>query len=311
MRICVTGGCGYKGSVLVPKLLKAGHYVRVIDAMWFANYLRPHPKLNLVRADIREPNIAVEDIDAVIHLAAVANDPTGDLDPKLTWEVNALATAQLIQKCAAHGVQHFIYASSGSVYGVSDAPEVTEDAPLVPLSEYNKTKLVAERVVLSYSDRMVVQVIRPATVCGYSPRFRADVLVNMLTMRALADGKIHLLSPNLYRPNVHIQDIADLYIFMLGRTDIRGIYNAGFENLTVRQVADMVAQRLDVGITQEEGSKDIRSYRINSDKLLETGFKPKQTVADAINEIVLKYESGQLKDEARWHNLRWMQRKAA
>ena len=310
MRICVTGGCGYKGSVLVPKLLNAGHSVRVVDALWFASYLKPHPRLNIVRADIRY-GVPVNDVDAVIHLAAVANDPTGDLDPKLTWEVNALATAQLMQQCATEGVQHFIYASSGSVYGVSDEPEVTEDAQLVPLSEYNKTKLVAERVVLSYSDRMVVQVIRPATVCGYSPRFRADVLVNMLTMRALADGKIHLLSPNLYRPNIHIQDIADLYIFMLGRADIRGVYNAGFENLTVRQVADMVAQRLNVGITQEEGSKDIRSYRINSDKLIATGFKPKHNVADAINEIVAKYESGQLKDDDRWHNLRWMQRKAA
>ena len=147
MRVLVTGGCGYVGSVLVPKLLAAGHLVRVVDLQWFGNYLVQHPCLTVEQADFRQCEV---NEDAVIHLAAIANDPHGDLDPKLTWETNALGTMQLADKAARSGVKQFIYASSGSVYGISDAPQVTEDLPLFPLSEYNKTKMVAERVVLSY-----------------------------------------------------------------------------------------------------------------------------------------------------------------
>ena len=214
MRICLTGGCGYIGSVLVPKLLKLGHVVRVFDIQWFGNYLEPHPRLNVIKADIRKP-FPIGQADAVIHLAAIANDPTGNLDPKLTWEVNALATMQLADRAMRDGVRQFLYASSGSVYGVSDAPNVTEDLPLVPLSEYNKTKMVAERAVLSYSDRMAVQILRPGTVCGVSPRMRLDVAVNSITMQALEEGTITIQGGGQIRPNIHIEDMTDLYLLIL------------------------------------------------------------------------------------------------
>src|SRR5258708_2426296 len=308
MRILLTGACGYKGSVLVPKLLAKGWDVVALDIMWFGNYLQPHPKLKVVKGDVRKTTeIDLTGVDAIVHLASVANDPCGDLDPKLTWEISALATMQLADKAARHGVQRFIYASSGSVYGVKNEPEVTEELELLPISEYNKTKMVAERVVLSYADKMIVQIIRPATVCGYSPRMRLDVSVNMLTMQALTKGKITVFGGDQVRPNIHIDDITDVYLFMLDHPQHQGIYNAGFENISIMDIARRVTEHAPAKISVIE-SNDPRSYRVNSDKLLATGFRPKKTVDDAIREIVDKFRLGQLKDEDRFHNLRWMQR---
>src|SRR3990167_6268916 len=199
--------------------------------------------------------------------------------------LNALATMQLADRCAREGVKHFIYASSGSVYGVSEEPEVTEDLPLVPLSEYNKTKMVAERVVLSYAKKMTVQILRPATVCGYSPRMRLDVMVNSLTMQALTKGVIKFKGGEQFRPNIHIEDMTDLYLWMLDRPSLKGVYNAGFENLAIKDIARMVANRVGAKIVAMP-TNDKRSYRINSDKLIATGFYPKRTVDNAIDEIV-------------------------
>lgn len=310
MKILVTGGCGYVGSVLVPKLLERGHFVQVADIQWFGNHLQAHENLRIDRVDIREEELPMDGVDAVIHLAAVANDPTGDLDPKLTWEVNALATMRLADRAYRAGVRQFLYASSGSVYGVSDAPEVTEDVPLVPLSEYNKTKMVAERCVLSYGDRMTVQVLRPATVCGLSPRMRLDVVVNMLCMQAVKTGAIRVLGGTQMRPNIHIEDMANLYVWMLNRPHLSGVFNAGFENLSVNEIARMVANRIDARTTRLP-SNDPRSYRINSDKLRAAGFVPRKTVKDAIHEIVEAIRDGKLRDEERWINLKSMPLKAA
>lgn len=312
MRLTVSGGCGYIGSVLVPKLLSAGHVVRVLDIQWFGNYLKEHEHLKVIRGDIRDESFPLGATDAVIHLAAVANDPQGDLEPRLTWEINALATMQLADRAARQGVKQFIYASSGSVYGVSNEPEVTEDLPLVPLSEYNKTKMVAERAVLSYVNRMAVQILRPGTVCGMSPRMRLDGAVNAITMQALMRGGITIQGGKQHRPNIHIEDMTDLYLWMLERPELSGIYNAGFQNLTISRIASMVAQRLAVPVVALP-SNDPRSYRINSDKLLATGFEPKRTVRDAIDEIIARVKAGTLRDEPQWHNVTFMPnvRKAA
>lgn len=308
MHILVTGACGYKGNVLVPKLLAAGHSVRAFDIMWFGNDLPTHERLEVVKGDVRViDDIPLDGIDAVIHLSSIANDPAGDLDPKLTWEVSALATMQLADRAARKGIQHFIYASSGSVYGLKDEAQVTEGLTLVPLSEYNKTKMVAERVVLSYADKMTVQVIRPATVCGLSPRMRLDVSVNMLTMQALTRGEITVLGGDQTRPNIHIDDITDLYLFLLARPQITGVYNAGFENLSIREIAEMACKKAQARIVVLP-SNDPRSYRVNSDKLLATGFRPTKTVAIAIDEICNAFRAGQLRDEERFHTLGWMQK---
>jgi nucleoside-diphosphate-sugar epimerase len=306
--ILVTGACGYKGSVLVPKLLEAGYSVVALDIQWFGNELIPHEKLKVLKQDVRDTSrIDLTKVDAIIHLASVANDPCGDLDPKLTWEISALATMQLADKAAKEGVKHFIYASSGSVYGVKDEEQVTEDLSLEPISEYNKTKMVSERVLLSYSDKMHVQIVRPATVCGLSPRMRLDVSVNMLTMQALRNGLITVFGGSQTRPNIHIEDITNLYMFLLKRPDVMGVFNAGFENISILDIANSVVEKVGAKI-EVTPSNDPRSYRINSDKLLATGFIPKYTVSDAIDQIIESYRNGTLEDSDRWHNLTWMQR---
>lgn len=308
MKVLVTGACGYKGTVLVPKLLSAGHTVIALDIMWFGNYLPSHPRLTVVEGDIRNiESVPLEGVDAIIHLSSVANDPCSDLDPKLTWEISCLATMQLADKAARVGIPHFIYASSGSVYGLKDEPQVTEDLELVPLSEYNKTKMVGERVLLSYSNQMAVQIVRPATVCGLSPRMRLDVAVNMLTMQALVKGEITVLGGDQTRPNIHIDDITDLYLFLLDRPQITGVFNAGFENLSILEIANLVAEVSGAKIVVKP-SNDPRSYRVNSNKILATGFRPKKSVKAAIDEIGVAFKAGTLKDEDRYYNLKWMQK---
>lgn len=306
MKILVTGGCGYKGSVLIPKLLEADYQVIVVDTQWFGNYLQPHQNLMVLKADIREPNPHwFHQVDAVIHLASVSNDPCSDLNPKLSWEIGPLATMRLIEIAIQNHVKQFIYASSGSVYGVNESPEVTEDLPLNPISDYNKTKMITERVLLSYADKMIVQIVRPATVCGYSPRMRLDVSVNMMAMQALTHGVMTVFGGDQIRPNIHIDDITDLYLFLLENKQFTGIYNAGFENLSILQIAQWVQQYVsaDIKITP---SNDPRSYRICSEKLLKTGFKPKKNVEMAIQEIITQFQVGHLKNEDRFYNLKTM-----
>lgn len=309
MNILVTGGCGYVGSVLVPSLLENGHRVTVVDALWFGNYLKPHSRLQIQKEDIRNVhNISMTDIDALIHLANVANDPCSDLNPKLSWEVNALATMHLVEKAIANGVKQFIYASSGSVYGVKDEPEVTEDLSLVPISDYNKTKMVSERVLLSYQDRICVQIIRPATVCGLSPRMRLDLSVNMLTIQALANGRMTVFGGQQTRPNIHIKDMVGVYTHMLALgCNMPGIFNAGFENISIMDIAKLVGKSVKADIVVTE-SNDQRSYRLNSDKLLSTGFKPEYKVLDAITEIIEAFRSDKLRDEECWYNVKTMKK---
>lgn len=309
MRILVTGGCGYVGSVLVPKLLNMGHEVIVYDIIWFGNYLKGHEKLKIIQGDIRDTaSVPMSGTDAIIHLANIANDPCGDLNPKLSWEVNVLATMGLVEKAIECGVKQFILSSSGSVYGVKEEPEVTEELPLVPISDYNKTKMISERVLLSYKEKITIQIIRPATICGYSPRMRLDLSVNMLTIQALSKGKITVFGGSQTRPNIHIQDITDVFIHFLNlKEKAQGIYNAGFENLSILDIAKKVTEFIPAEIVITE-SNDPRSYRLNSEKLLSTGFTPRFKVVDAIKEIIEAYRAGKLKDEDRWYNIKSMLR---
>lgn len=310
MKILVTGGCGYKGHVLVPKLLTAGYDVRVVDTQWFGNFHPEHPRLEVTLGDVNDlSTIGFDGVDAIIHLASIANDPCGDLNPKLTWETSCLATMQLADEAARRGIQRFIYASSGSVYGVKSEDKVTEELSLEPISEYNKTKMVSERVLLSYQDRMNIQIVRPATVCGVSSRMRLDVSVNMLTMQALTKGKITVFGGTQVRPNIHIDDICDLYLFLLQDPQHDGIYNAGFENISILDIARMIKDRVSCDIVVTE-SNDPRSYRLDSTKLLNTGFVPKKSVQHAISDIIHSFEAGALSDDAHFYNLKWMTQNA-
>ena len=307
MKILVTGGCGYVGTVLTNKLLEDGHELCVIDTQWFGNHLKPHPNLEILKEDVRNTEaIPLGGVEAVIHLANIANDPGVEMNPTLSWEVNVLAAQQLADRAVRHGVKHFIFASSGSVYGVKDEPQVTEELTLVPISAYNKTKMVAERVLLSFADKMQIHNIRPATVCGYSPRMRLDVSVNMLTMQALKNKVMTVFGGLQTRPNIHIQDMVNVYRHILANPQLpSGAYNAGFENITILDIAEKVAAKLGAEIKVTE-SNDPRSYRQNSDKLLATGFTPMYSVSDAIDEVISKYQSNELIDNDQCYTVRWM-----
>ena len=307
MKILVTGGCGYKGSVLVPLLLADGHEVLSVDTQWFGNFLLANPNLTNLQLDIRDTDsISMEGVEAIIHLANIANDPAVELNPTLSWEVNVLAGQQLADRAVRAGVKQFIFASSGSVYGVKDEPNVTEDLPLVPLSVYNKTKMVAERVFLSYANQMQVHCIRPATVCGVSPRMRLDVSVNMLSYQALKNDRITVFGGDQTRPNIHIQDIADVYRHFLANPEIpSGCYNAGFENISILDIAEKVQSKIGAEIVVSE-SNDPRSYRQDSSKLRATGFQPSHSVADAIAEIAEAFAQNALPDGDSCYTVKWM-----
>ena len=306
MRVLVTGGCGYVGTVLTEALLartphgggRAGH-----DVVWQQS--AAHPRLTVLTGDVRRiDEIDLAGYDSIIHLANIANDPSVELNPYASWEVNVLAGMRLIDRAARQGVTQFVYASSASVYGVKSETRVTEELELLPLSEYNKTKMVAERVVLSYADSMVTTIIRPATVCGYSPRMRLDVVVNMLTMQALTKGVVTVLGGAQTRPNIHVDYLGDLYLFAL-ETRLEGVYNAGVENLSVLEIAEAVTRQVPAAI-EIKPSDDPRSYSLCSDKLLATGFGPKKNVEMAIRGIAEASRDGRLKDEPICYNVRWM-----
>jgi nucleoside-diphosphate-sugar epimerase len=304
--VLITGGCGYVGTKLTQAMLdRTSYHVTVLDTQWFGNYLPPNPRLTVHPMDVRKiDECDLSRFDTIFHLANIANDPSVDLNPSLSWEVNVLAGMRLIDRAARQGVNQFIFASSASVYGLKSEPRVTEDLELVPLSEYNKTKMVAERVVMSYAGAMTTTIIRPATVCGYSPRMRLDLTVNLLTMQALTKGVITVFGGEQTRPNIHIDDLVDLYLFAFDRR-LRGVYNAGFENLKVRDIASRIAERVPADVKMLP-SNDPRSYAVCSDRLLATGFAPKKNVAAAIEDMVAAYRDGRLKDEAVWYNVTWM-----
>jgi len=307
MKILITGGCGFVGTVLTEQLLHDGHEITVVDTQWFGNHIKPHPQLLVLKQDSRDvDSIPLKGIEVIIHLANIANDPGVEMNPTLSWEVNVLASQQLADRAVRAGVKQFIFASSGSVYGVKDDPQVTEDLELVPISAYNKTKMVAERVLLSYADVIQIHCIRPATVCGYSPRMRLDVSVNMLTMQALKNGKMTVFGGDQTRPNIHIDDMVRVYQHFLAKPELpSGCYNAGFENISIFDIAQKVAATVPSEIVVS-ASNDPRSYRQNSDKLLATGFVQEASVAKAIEDITTKFKSGELVDNDQCYTVRWM-----
>jgi len=322
-RVVVVGGAGYVGCVLVPKLLAEGYEVVVFDLMLYGKHGLPeHPKLEVVEGDIRNTAqyaSSVEGADAVINLACISNDPSFELDPGLSREINYECFGPMVSATVEAGVSRYIYASTSSVYGISDAPEVTEDHPLEPVSDYNLYKGMSEPLLLEQqSPDFTTVVIRPATVCGYSPRMRLDLTVNILTNHAVNLGKITVFGGEQKRPNIHIEDITDLYVDLLTRPaeQIAGeVFNAGYDNLTVSQLADYVK-----GIVEEEfpelapipiettPSDDPRSYHVSSRKIEERlGWRPTRSIEDAVRDICRAFREGLLPnslDDDRYFNVR-------
>lgn len=308
MNILITGGCGYTGTLLTRDLIELGHNITVVDTQWFGNYLTPQKNLKILKLDVRDySKIPLEKIDTVIHLANIANDPSVELNSKLSWEVNVLATQRLIENSINNKVKHFIFASSGSVYGVKKEEKVTEELSLIPISTYNKTKMIAERVLQSYKDKIKIHIIRPATVCGFSPRMRLDVSVNMFAFQALKFQSMSVFGGDQVRPNIHIQDLINVYKHFILNSDLPGgFYNAGFENLKIIDIAKEVAKIIPSKIEIKEIGDDPRSYRQDSTKLLLTGFKKNFSVCDAIKEIKEKFEQRKFTESDRCYTVKWM-----
>jgi nucleoside-diphosphate-sugar epimerase len=301
-KILVTGGAGYCGSRLVPQLLETGYEVTVYDTMYFTEKFLPtkNPRLNLVRGDIRDVekfSTTVKGHDAVVNLACISNDASFELDEELSTSINLNAFEPMVVASKAAGVKRFIYASSSSVYGISDKPDVTEDHPLVPLTLYNKYKGECEPLLIKHTDKNFVGVIfRPATICGYAPRQRLDLSVNILTNLAVNKGEITVFGGTQIRPNLHVQDYCDVVKLLLeAQSDLvqNQIFNVGSQNLKISEIALIVKQIVELRFPDKGEIKilttstdDNRSYHINSDKIKrELGFIPKYTISDAIIEL--------------------------
>jgi nucleoside-diphosphate-sugar epimerase len=322
-QVLITGGAGYVGAVLVPKLLKAGYSVKVVDLYLYGEVFEAYkndPKLKEIKGDIRDVELLKREIpgtDAVIHLACISNDPSYELNPSLGKSINYDAFIPLVAISKKNKVKRFIYASSSSVYGVKETLNVTEDLPLEPLTDYSKYKALCEDVLTQEQTwEFVCLIVRPATVCGYSPRLRLDLTVNILTNHAVTNRKIKVFGGAQKRPNLHIEDMTDFYLEALKWPDdkIAGkIYNVGYENHTVSDIANIVKKNVgfnDIEIVVEP-TNDNRSYHVSSEKVKrELGFVPKHTIDDAVRDLKKAFDQGAIKNsmtDIKYYNIKTMQ----
>jgi nucleoside-diphosphate-sugar epimerase len=321
-RVMVTGGAGYVGSNLVPKLLAAGYDVTVLDLYIYGDVfadLKSNPHLTKIKGDLRNPadvQRALSGCDAVIHLACISNDPSFDLNPDLGRSINYDCFRPLVKAAKDNGVKRFIYASSSSVYGIKNDVSVTEELALEPLTDYSKYKAMCEEVLEQEREPGFVTVtLRPATVCGYAPRLRLDLTVNILTSHAINNGRITVFGGEQLRPNLHVEDMTDLYLQLLEAPDevINGkTWNAGYHNLKVREIAEMVrnevGKNVDIVVTP---SDDHRSYHVSSEKIKkDLGFSAIRTVSDAISDLRQAFLAGKVPNamtDDRYYNIKRMQ----
>ena len=307
--VMVIGGGGYVGAVLIPKLLEKGYRVTVYDLFIYGKEVldgvKDNPRLKLVQGDVRDIQLLekeLEEIEAVIHLACISNDPSFELNPELGKSINYDCFEPLLRAAKEKGVKRFIYASSSSVYGIKETDNVTEDMELVPLTDYSKFKAMCEEVLLRYADDdFVGLILRPATVCGYSPRQRMDLIVNILTNHAVNRRRITVDGGSQKRPNIHIQDVTDLYVKSLEYDDNlinKKIFNAGYENYPVSELAEKVKYVIgpDVEVVVKP-TNDLRSYHISSEKIKnELGFVPRHNIEEAVRDLKEAIEIDLLKD---------------
>jgi nucleoside-diphosphate-sugar epimerase len=320
-KILVTGGAGYVGAVLVPRLLAEGYQVTVLDLMLYGEEVLPHGEaLQVVRGDIRDRDLLEEVIpgqDALIHLACISNDPSFELNPRLGRSINLDAFRPMVSISKRSGVKRFIYASSSSVYGIKSEPNVHEYLPLEPLTDYSKFKVDCEEILQEYqSPAFTTTTIRPATVCGYSPRQRLDVVVNILTNLAYHKREITVFGGDQLRPNIHIKDMVESYLAVLRAPSdqVAGkIYNAGYENQTVNELAETVQQVVgdDVNLVKTP-TDDNRSYHISSELIKkEIGFVTQHTIRDAVEDLLNAFDRGHLPnslEDDKYFNIKQMQK---
>jgi nucleoside-diphosphate-sugar epimerase len=311
-RVFVTGGAGYIGSCLVPRLLDRGHAVTVYDICYYGqDFLPRNPALTVIRGDIRDTAAlarACQGHDAFVNLACISNDASFELDENLSTSVNLDAFEPMVLAAKNAGIKRFIYASSSSVYGVSDQPDVTEDHPLVPLTLYNKYKGMCEPLLFKHTTPSFVGVVfRPATVCGYAPRQRLDLSVNILTNHAINNSKITVFGGDQMRPNLHILDYCDAVEVLLSAPDEKianEIFNVGYQNMSIMQIAKLVKNVVEKELPEKGDiavvttpSDDNRSYHINSDKVKRVlGYMPQRSIEDAVRDLCRAFREGKLQN---------------
>jgi len=322
-KVLVTGGAGYVGAVLVPKMLASGYAVKVLDLYLYGDRVLDsvagHPNVEQVKGDIRDRRLlehVIPGCDSVVHLACISNDPSFELDPQLGKSINYDAFFDLVAVARDSGVKRFILASSSSVYGIKSEERVTEELALEPLTDYSKFKALCEDVLLKMqAPDFTTVVLRPATVCGYSPRLRLDLTVNILTNHAVNGGRITVFGGRQKRPNIHIDDMAAAYLHLLQAPDnqIAGkVFNVGYENHTVFDLAEMI-RGVAGGSTEivTMPSDDNRSYHISSDRIRrELGFEPRRTIEDAARGLVDQFRAGSIPNamtDIRYYNIKTMQ----
>jgi nucleoside-diphosphate-sugar epimerase len=327
--VLITGGAGYVGHILTPRFLARGLKVTVYDILYFGCRLPNHPNLTVIQGDIRDTAKlakAMEGQDAVLHLACISNDASFELDENLSQTINFDCFEDIVVSAKKAGVKRFIYCSSSSVYGISDSPDVTEEHPLLPVSLYNKFKGMCEPILWKHkADNFTCTALRPATVCGYSPRTRLDLSVNILTNHAINKGKITVFGGSQMRPNLHIEDMVDAYELLLDapHEKVHGeVFNIGFENHSIADIALMV-QKVVKEEFPEKGeipiettpSNDNRSYHVNSDKVKRVlGFEPKRNIEDAVRDVARAFKNHLLPnsfDEDWYYNVRTMKKLGA
>tara|TARA_B100001245_G_scaffold231006_1_gene211283 strand:- start:201 stop:1187 length:987 start_codon:yes stop_codon:yes gene_type:complete len=319
-KILITGGAGYVGAVLVPRLLADDYCVTVYDLMIYGeNALPKHPNLTVVKGDIRDQKLLTKAMlsqDAVIHLACISNDPSFELNPALGRSINLDAFQPLVEISREQGVKRFIYASSSSVYGIKKEMDVNEAMTLEPLTDYSRFKAECEKILLDYqSPDFSAVIVRPATVCGYSPRQRLDVIVNILTNLAYNKREISIFGGEQLRPNIHIADMVDSYLLLLESDDLEvagQIFNAGFENQKVKDLAEIVKEVIGQDVRMVTlPTEDNRSYHISSKKIYdELGFKATRTIRDAVIDIKNAFDQGKLPNslnDEQYFNIKRMQ----
>jgi nucleoside-diphosphate-sugar epimerase len=324
--VLITGGAGYVGHVLTPRLLAAGYNVTVYDTLFFGARFPNVPELTVIQGDIRDTAKLAEAMkgqDAVLHLACISNDASFELDENLSKTINYDCFEPMVKAAKDAGVKRFVYASSSSVYGVSDSPDVTEEHPLVPLTLYNKFKGLCEPELWKYmADDFTCVVIRPATICGYSPRTRLDLSVNILTNHAVNKGEIQVFGGAQMRPNLHVDDMVDAYELMLNapHEKIHGeIFNIGFQNHSIADIAQIVKRVVEEEMPEKGEikitttlSNDTRSYHVNSDKVRRVlGFEPKRTIEDAVRDLTRAFRNHLLPksfDDDWYYNVRTMKK---
>ena len=303
-KILITGGAGYIGAVLTPYLLDKGHKITVIDLMIYGEkVLSKHPNLRIIKGDIRNISLLKKELpnqEIIIHLACISNDPSFELNPKLGRSINLEAFKPLVEISKSSLIKRFIYASSSSVYGLKSEKEVHENISLDPLTDYSRYKVECEIILKKYeSENFIPVILRPATVCGYSPRQRLDVVVNVLTNLAYHKRKINVFGGSQLRPNIHIKDMVKVYDVLINaqKSKVSGeIFNVGYENKTVLDLANTVKNALgdDIQLV-ETPTDDNRSYHISSKKIKKIlGFDSEFTIKNAVNDLQIAFKKNLL-----------------